>query len=184
RRRVTVNLSPASLPKHGSGFDIAIAVATLAINGGMDASSLAGTVHIGELGLDGRIRPVPGVLPAVLAARRARLTRVVVPHGNAAEARLVEGMTVLAAASLADVVRWPGGAAPDLHIVPVERPAPARTVDVEPELADVIGQPEAVEALITAAAGDHHLLMSGPPGAGKTMLASRLPGILPALDDA
>ncbi|MFT4230856.1 MAG: YifB family Mg chelatase-like AAA ATPase [Microbacterium sp.] len=183
RRRITVNLSPASLPKQGSGFDVAIAVAALATDGGMDAASLARTVHLGELGLDGRLRPVPGVLPAVLAAARAGFSRVVVPHGNAGEAALVEGVQVVGATSLADVARCHGADAPVLELDPVAR-ASAPDVAVQPlELADVIGQPEAVEALITAAAGGHHLLMSGPPGAGKTMLASRLPGILPELAD-
>lgn len=183
RRRITVNLSPASLPKQGSGFDVAIAISALATDGGMDAASLARTVHIGELGLDGRLRPVPGVLPAVLAAARAGFDRVVVPHGNAAEANLVDGVQVLAATSLAEVARWHGADAPEVDLEPVPRPSTIDETVAEPELADVIGQPEAVEALITAAAGDHHLLMSGPPGAGKTMLASRLPGILPELDD-
>lgn len=183
RRRITVNLSPASLPKQGSGFDVAIAISALATDGGMDAASLARTVHIGELGLDGRLRPVPGVLPAVLAAARAGFDQVVVPHGNAAEANLVEGVRVLAATSLAEVARWHGADAPDVDLEPIPRPSTVEDSAADPELADVIGQPEAVEALITAAAGDHHLLMSGPPGAGKTMLASRLPGILPELDD-
>lgn len=182
RRRITVNLSPASLPKHGSAFDVAIAVAALATDGGVDAGSLARTVHIGELGLDGRLRPVPGVLPAVAAAVRSGYERVVVPHANAAEARLVQGVTVLAAVSLADVVRWHGAEAPDMALEPIARPVGSGAQQEAPELAEVIGQPEAVEALIAAAAGGHHLLMSGPPGAGKTMLARRLPGILPELD--
>jgi magnesium chelatase family protein len=183
-RRLTVNLSPASLPKQGSGFDVAIAIASLATAGGFDLASLARTVHLGELGLDGRLRPVPGVLPAVLAAARAGMTRVVVPHANGDEARLVDGITVLAAATLGDVARWHGCDAPHIDLPPVPsgvmpaRPAPP------PELADVIGQREAVDALIAAAAGGHHVLMSGPPGAGKTMLAQRLPGILPPLDEA
>jgi magnesium chelatase family protein len=183
RRRITVNLSPASLPKQGSGFDVAIAIAALATDGGMDAASLARTVHIGELGLDGRLRPVPGVLPAVLAAARAGYERIVVPHANADEAGLVDGIQVLAAASLAEVARWHGADVPEVALEPVLRSAAARSSQDAPELAEVIGQPDAVEALIAAAAGDHHLLMSGPPGAGKTMLASRLPGILPPLDD-
>ncbi len=183
RRRVTVNLSPASLPKQGSGFDVAIAVAALATEGGMDPRSLARTVHIGELGLDGRLRPVPGVLPAVIAAARGGFEHVVVPHANAAEARLVEGIRVLAAGSLADVARCHGADVPELELDPVRRSVEEVPEPLVPDLAEVIGQPEAVEALITAAAGDHHLLMSGPPGAGKTMLASRLPGILPELDD-
>ncbi|MFS0794077.1 YifB family Mg chelatase-like AAA ATPase [Microbacterium sp. 1P10AE] len=183
KRRLTVNLSPASLPKRGSAFDVAIAVAALATTGMMDAARVADTVHIGELGLDGRLRPVPGVLPSVLAAHHAGRTRVVVPAANAAEAALVEGIEVRAATCLAEVVRWHGGVseAPDLSPVLADEAPPMR--DESLDLADILGQPDAVDALIVAAAGGHHLLMSGPPGAGKTMLARRLPGILPDLDD-
>lgn len=184
RRRITVNLSPASLPKQGSGFDVAIAIAALATDGGLDAASLARTVHLGELGLDGRLRPVPGVLPAVLAAARAGMTHVVVPHANAAEAALVGGISVHAAVTLADVARLHGADVPELPLAPVPRADRGGVASPPAELGEVIGQPEAVEALITAAAGGHHLLMSGPPGAGKTMLARRLPGILPDLDVA
>ena len=184
RRRLTVNLSPASLPKHGSSFDVAIAIAALATEGGMDADSIAQTVHIGELGLDGRLRPVPGVLPAVMAAARERIRRVVVPHANEAEASLVEGIEVVGAVSLADVARWHGAEVEDRQLDPVPAPVPAEEVLGVPELAEVIGQRDAVDALIAAAAGGHHMMMSGPPGAGKTMLATRLPGILPPLDDA
>lgn len=183
RRRLTVNLSPASLPKNGSGFDVAIAVAALATEAGMDAASLASTVHLGELGLDGRLRPVPGVLPAVVAAAAAGMTRVIVPHANEAEARLVSGIDVFGAVSLADVARHHGSQVETPEHEPVSAPAVRAPRPAALDLAEVIGQREAVEALVVAAAGGHHLLMSGPPGAGKTMLARRLPGILPALDE-
>ncbi len=183
RRRLTVNLSPASLPKQGSAFDVAIAISSLATEIRMDTDSVARTVHIGELGLDGRLRPVPGILPSVVAAARAGLGRVVVPAANLEEAQLVEGVSVLGAVSLAEVARWHGAdvEVPDLEPV-AGRAVPAPSGDAV-DLADVIGQKDAVDAVIVAAAGGHHVSMCGPPGAGKTMLARRLPGILPDLDD-
>ncbi|MFE1663587.1 YifB family Mg chelatase-like AAA ATPase [Microbacterium sp. P02] len=183
RRRLTVNLSPASLPKQGSGFDVAIAVAALATEVPMDAASVASTVHIGELGLDGRLRPVPGVLPAVAAAVRAGFTRIIVPWANRREAALVSGADVLGAVGLIDVARRHGADLEARELAPVQAPTLEMLEPPQLELADVIGQRDAVEALVVAAAGGHHLLMSGPPGAGKTMLARRLPGILPTLDD-
>jgi magnesium chelatase family protein len=186
-RRVTVSLSPASLPKAGSGFDLAIAVAVLAAAGALDPASAGRHAHVGELGLDGRLRPVRGVLPAVLAAARAGVTAVVVPAANAAEARLVAGVGVHAVATLADVVRLHGGQAeaPPGASAPESLPAldaPARP-RATPDLADVVGQPDGRLAVEVAAAGGHHLYLLGPPGAGKTMLAARLPGLLPDLED-
>lgn len=191
QRRITVNLSPASLPKSGSVTDLAIAVAVLAGAGLIQASAAARTVHLGELGLDGQVRPVHGILPAVAAAVAAGHPRVVVPARNADEARLVPGAEVVAVDTLADVAalygndeaRSAGRASATERLV-----GASTTTPMEPEealdLADVRGQHEARWALEVAAAGGHHLLMVGPPGAGKTMLASRLPGILPDLAPA
>lgn len=186
QRKLTINLSPAALRKQGSGFDLAIAVAALAAAGDVPAESVARVVHIGELGLDGRLRPVPGVLPSVAAARRGGFARVMVPAGNAHEARLVDGVEVVAVSSLRDAAIWHGGRFDPIPVDPV-MPAASdgeRAVFESADMADVIGNDEAVEALTVAAAGGHHVSMVGPPGAGKTMLAARLPGILPDLTDA
>ena len=182
-RRLTVNLSPASLPKHGSGFDLAIAVAALATQLPISADALIRTAHIGELGLDGRLRPVPGILPAVMAAARAGLETVVVPGASEDEAALVPGITVVGATSLGDVLSRHGIDARIPAADPVDASADGDAAEETLDLADVVGQDEAVAAVLVAAAGGHHLLMTGPPGAGKTMLARRLPGILPPLDD-
>ncbi len=182
QRRITVNLSPASLPKSGSGFDVAIAVATLAGAGVVPPAAVAGVVHLGELGLDGRLHPVRGVLPAVAAAVAAGRTRVLVPAANVAEARLVPGAEVVGAGSLAEVLAAHGAQVevPDLPPPAVAAlPPTASTLD----LADVLGQSTARWALEVAAAGGHHLFLVGPPGTGKTMLAARLPSLLPDLDD-
>jgi len=179
--RITVNLSPASLPKHGSGFDLAIALSCLAAGGLARSSSVDAVVHIGELGLDGRLRPTPGVLPAVRAAAKAGRTTVMVPIGNEAEARLVPGIEVIGVVSLRDAAIWHGAELEPIPFRPILVPERDESAEHHADLSDVIGQREAVDALIVAAAGGHHLMMLGPPGAGKTMLATRLPGILPDL---
>ena len=180
---VTVNLSPASLPKAGSHYDIAIIAALLTAAKVVEGVGLHDTVWVGEVGLDGRIRPVRGVLPAVLAAAQHDFTRVVVPAAMAAEARLVEGMTVQPVNDLADLAAVLNG-----EPVVVDEVAAAEEVEQEEatpkDLMEVAGQVEARWALEVAAAGRHHLFLTGPPGVGKTLLAERLPGVLPPLGAA
>jgi magnesium chelatase family protein len=180
-RRVTVALLPADVRKTGSRFDLAVALAVLACAGEIPAEPVAGAVWIAELGLDGRLRPVRGVLPAVLAARAAGVRRVVVAAGNGTEAALVSEIDVRVAHGLREILDWLRGDGPPLHgPQPTGETAPQAG---ETDLADVAGQVQAKRAIEIAAAGAHHLYLVGSPGAGKTMLAERLPGLLPALDD-
>ncbi|ETK33969.1 YifB family Mg chelatase-like AAA ATPase [Microbispora sp. ATCC PTA-5024] len=195
--RVTVSLFPASLPKRGSMFDLAIAIAVLAAAGAVPAQRVAEPTFLGELGLDGRVRPVRGVLPAVLAAAEAGARTVVVPSINAAEAALVPGLTVIPVATLGELVDWLRSG--DLHRLPVVAEAAALIDDAAGrsasglsgtakgddrclDMRDVAGQPVGRKALEVCAAGGHNLWMLGPPGSGKTMLAERLPTLLPPLD--
>ncbi|MEV5847281.1 YifB family Mg chelatase-like AAA ATPase [Streptomyces sp. NPDC051985] len=200
-KKLTVGLSPASVPKAGSGFDLAVACAVLGAAERIDPRVLADIVMIGELGLDGRVRPVRGILPAVLAAAHAGYEQVVVPECAAAEASLVPNLSVLGVRTLRQLVailadepvpdeepddpgrpdpllaglRVPGtGAATGMHT------AGAAQHDGH-DLADIVGQLSARTAVEVAAAGGHHLFLEGPPGAGKTMLAERLPAVLPML---
>ncbi|MGI5269729.1 YifB family Mg chelatase-like AAA ATPase [Nonomuraea sp. CA-218870] len=204
--RITVSLFPASLPKRGSQFDLAIAVAILGAAGVVPAAGIAAPFFLGELGLDGRLRPVRGVLPAVLsAAKQDDDVTVVVPEANAEEASLVPGVRVVPAPDLRRLVEWlragdfppsppehPGRFRPERP----ERPGPSeyggpdpgeRALPVLPavrphaDLSDVVGQPMARRALEVCAAGNHNLWMLGPPGTGKTLLAERLPTLLPDL---
>ncbi|MFI6415225.1 YifB family Mg chelatase-like AAA ATPase [Streptomyces sp. NPDC050585] len=201
QKKLTVGLSPASVPKGGSSFDLAVACAVMAAAELIDPRTIADLVLIGELGLDGRVRPVRGVLPAVLAAAEAGYEQVVVPEQTAGEASLVPGVSVLGVRSLRQLVAVLTDAP-----VPEEEPAEDGRPDPmlaglvvpgaglgtglavdpgdAPDMADVAGQRAARLALEVAAAGGHHLFLSGPPGAGKTMLAERLPGLLPPLTRA
>jgi len=222
QRRITVGLSPASLPKRGSGFDLGIALSILAAAGTIPASAIDGVAFLGELGLDGRLRPVRGVLPAMAAAAGAGFARAVVAQANAAEAALVPGLQVAGAPNLAALLAWlrgdpdpgppdpgPPGPAGEVAVGPTgpgaagspgpgptgpagtrgEAPArpsagPARTALPRRDLSEVLGQPAARRAAEICAAGGHHLSLLGPPGAGKTMLAERLPTVMPLLDRA
>jgi magnesium chelatase family protein len=219
QRRITVGLSPASLPKRGSWFDLAIAVGVLAAAGKVPRAAVDGVMFFGELGLDGRLRPVRGVLPAVADAASYGFGRVMVAEQNAAEAALVPGVRVIAASSLTGAADWlrgtPGlrGGPPAAEFddgmefprnhVPhgkgagrksnqasgksVRSRASAPTgpgAVLAPDLAELLGQSMARRAAEVCAAGGHHLSLLGPPGAGKTMLAERIPTILPRLDTA
>ncbi|MFL6157663.1 MAG: YifB family Mg chelatase-like AAA ATPase [Marmoricola sp.] len=188
-RRVTVLLSPTDLPKRGPHFDLAIAVAVLAAgNPKLRATAPERFVMVGELTLDGRLRSVPGVLPMVMAAAARGITRVVVPEPQAAEARLVAGVEVYGARSLLQVLALLEGEelpeAPEVEPLTGEPLLSWRGQDrlADVDLADVLGMADARYALEVAAAGGHHLLLTGAKGAGKTTLAERLPTILPELD--
>lgn len=180
-RRITVNLTPATLPKRGSAFDLALAVAVLAANGDVPRPARDGPVFLGELGLDGGVRAVLGVLPAALAAATAGRTEVMVAAGNLAEAALVPGLSAFGVRSLGDLVRYLRGEA---DVLARPGPRPPNPPVSGPDLSEVVGQATGRRALEVAAAGGHHVYLHGPPGAGKTMLAERLPGILPPLADS
>jgi magnesium chelatase family protein len=180
-RRVTVSLAPADLPKDGGRFDLPIALGILAAQGHVPKEALAQFEFLGELALSGELRPVTGVLPAALKAAKTGRT-LIVPRDNGAEAALVGGATAHGASSLLEVCAFLRGAAqlPIATGMAEDESLAATALD----LADVRGQPHARRALEIAAAGNHHALFVGPPGTGKTMLASRLPGILPPLTEA
>ena len=180
-RRITVALLPADVRKTGSRFDLAVAIAVLACSGQVRAEAVGSAAWIGELGLDGRLRPVRGVLPSVAAAHAAGIERVVVAAGNGAEAALVPGVDVRVAGDLREIVAWLTGDGPALPTAVAG--CDAGDEPTSPDLADVAGQELGKRAIELAAAGGHHVYLLGSPGAGKTMLAERLPGLLPPLDD-
>ncbi|MPZ92233.1 MAG: YifB family Mg chelatase-like AAA ATPase [Actinobacteria bacterium] len=177
QQRITANLAPGALRKEGTHFDLPLAFGVLAASGRIPPEPLENWVVVGELALDGSVRPVRGTLAAAIACRESARRGIICPASNAVEASLVEGIEVVQVQSLRECIDWAKGTwTPDPPPV-----TPRRVEPVSPDMREVRGQGVAKEALEIAAAGGHNLLMCGPPGSGKTMLATRLPGILPAM---
>ena len=186
--RVTVNLSPASLPKRGSSHDLAIAASVLSASGEIGHDRLARTVVLGEVNLDGSVLPITGLLPMLLHARGQGITHVVIPEDNVSESRLVPGLETTTVSHVSELIDLMGGRAkrhprPAMSSIGHRHSTEAVAEGTRPgDMNEVLGQSHAKHALMVAAAGGHHLLMTGPPGAGKTMLASRLPSIMAPLN--
>lgn len=181
KKRVIISLAPSDKKKSGSHFDLAMAIGVLQQNEDMAARNINEYGFIGELSLDGRLRACHGILPMIIAARRNRIRKVIIPADNRAEAQLVQGVRCIGLSSLTDVVRF-------LEGKPVETAAEQNTVEADTDdrvldFSDVKGQKELLDAVILAAAGGHNLMMIGEPGCGKTMIAQRIPTILPEMTE-
>lgn len=176
-RRMTANLAPGALRKEGAHFDLAIAIGVLAANEQLAPEAPGGWILVGELALDGGIRRVKGVLAAAITCKRLGRRGILCPPGNAPEAAVVDGIEVVPVSTLKEAMLFLKGQ----WDPPVIEPRPPEAAELVEDLSEVKGHPEAKRALELAAAGGHNLMMLGPPGSGKTMLARRLPGILPRL---
>ncbi len=186
-RRITVNLTPADLPKQGSSFDLGIAVAVLAAAGQVEQRFIEGSCFMGELGLGGELKPCVGVFLAALGAKEAGVRRIIVPVANVSEASLVEGIEVVGVRSLSECLKYISGNldSSELEVVSSRKLDSASNSEQSQGtlLESIIGQEDAKEALMVAAIGGHHMFMVGPPGAGKTMLATGLRSLLPELSE-
>jgi magnesium chelatase family protein len=178
-RKITVGLLPATVPKSGSRFDLPIALALLTAAQALPAEPLAEWVVLGELSLTGTVKAITGVLPSLIGAYQAGRRKFIVPRANYGEAQLISDAEIVGVGSLTEVCEWWRGEAPR-PTTPDPEPSPVD--DDVPDLADVVGQPAARRAVEVAAAGGHHMFLTGPPGVGKTMLAERLPALLPDLN--
>ncbi len=180
---ITVNISPADIPKRGTAFDLPIAIGILAAQGFIHESLLTDTCIVGELGLDGSVCPVKGVLPIMLEAKKQGMKNFIIPYDNRQEASYIRDVTIFGVKDFCDALAALTSDDASMKVENKSLKALSETSDTDLDFSDVIGQDSCKRAALIAAAGFHHMIISGPPGSGKTMIASRMPSIMPALTD-